>query len=603
MGQEFQPPKDATFDVIHPFKEGVGALVFWLISVLLLIFALLCFQLRRDVSDLRASVTSYVGALQALSRLRKQIRANGQVDKDLQASFNQLIRSLSTRSDLPVRVEMSLNKLERLNDAILNRGQASQAQRQAFHNEITILVREIRIKTALYSEQLGRRWDHISWVLIASLVLAGVTVVLMAQHLRQRRNLRLLYDQATSLSTARARFLANMNHELRTPLNGIVGALDMLRQTPLSSPQRDFADAIDNSSRKLLLLLRDLVDVAVIEQGELHLELCTFGLREILAEALSDLDGRAKEKQLNLNVRGLEDLPTRVRSDPMRITQVLVHLADNAIKFSDRGVVDITFEASAVDSGGHALSISVKDQGQGIDKELLKAITHPFVQGDVSNKRKHGGSGIGLTIVQAVLTSLGGHLQVESHRGQGSLFRAEIPLDRPLPSENTIKTLTSSDFGSSGIQDSNELGAGERGPSNTLAKPSTVTGGSHVLLVEDNPVNQMVMSTMLKSFGYHVDLAKNGQEAVELFLGKPYPVVLMDCQMPVMDGFEATRKIRSFEKQQRRKPCIIMAVTASADTLERDECYRVGMDQVLGKPVRGEVLKRAVQDAFRKVLL
>lgn len=376
-----------------------------------------------------------------------------------------------------------------------------------------------------------------------------------------------IHNQLTALDTARhtaeqasrakSEFLAKISHEIRTPMNGMMGTVDLLRDTSLTAGQRELADIAQESGAALLVIVNDILDFSRIDAGQLQVEQRPFPLRESLT-AVTDLHhGSATRKGLSLVVDVAADLPSHILGDELRLRQVLANLISNAIKYSERGYIGIAAHSEA---GGRNLLLSVTDTGVGMDTATLPFIFDPFIQGDNSATRRHGGTGLGLAIVKSLVTAMGGTIDVESVPGAGSKFTVRLPLE---VIENTVPV------------------------TRVLPAAAGATGrlrGLHVLAVEDNAINRLLVETMLKKFGCTYALANNGQEALTLCEAASFDLILMDCHMPVMDGFEATQNIREREQRAGQAPVPIIALTANAGKNNRDYCLACGMDDFLAKP-------------------
>lgn len=406
---------------------------------------------------------------------------------------------------------------------------------------------------------------------------ANIIALAIAKHRRLEAERRL--EQANQ---AKSRFLTNMSHEIRTPLNGVLGMAELLQRTMLSEHQRKLLKTIQQSSKHLLVIVNDLLDVSRIEKGLLRLDTSDFELDSCIEEAVGILAGDARKKGISLDLIVDERLRGTVTGDAGRLRQVLLNLMGNAVKFTaSAGVVSVRVSPVEGAPSMPLVRFEVCDTGIGIDPAAQPLLFLPFAQADSSINRRFGGTGLGLAICQQLVGLMGGQISLESEIGQGTRVIFTLPMDvRSRPE---------------GVQESNAHPHVPQESAEQLRSNWSQRLHWNVLVAEDNPVNQIVAEDYLHSFDCTVTTVENGALAIAAFENEPFDVILMDCQMPEMDGLAATRRIREIERQQNLPPIPIIAVTAHAREEDRQDCIEAGMTGFLSKPYREEDLAKALQ--------
>ena len=454
--------------------------------------------------------------------------------------------------------------------------QASEAQRQAFVADRERRrfenpgITEFELPDGSVVQSIDRRAAD------------GSLVSLFRDITQTRANARALEvarDAAEAAATTKSQFLAAMSHEIRTPLNAVLGMNGLLLDTPLNAEQQRYVELIGKSGESLLAIINDILDLSRLEAGKMHLELVPFAIDGAIHDVVSMMAARAQAKGLALRAEIAPDLPAAVLGDPSRMRQVLFNLIGNAIKFTEQGTVGVAVSSRALSATRVTICVAVEDTGIGVSAADLPRLFERFSQADASTSRRFGGSGLGLAITREIVDLMGGEVKVQSQPGVGSRFSLEVELE---------------------IADIADSGAAQTRfvPSTGSADATQPALGLRILVAEDNSVNQILIRAMLARLGHYVDVVGDGLEALHQVQAAPYDLVLMDVQMPQLDGFAATRAIRALSGSVAFIP--IVAMTANVMAEDRLACTAAGMNDFLPKPIDRAQLHEVIERACRQ---
>lgn len=404
----------------------------------------------------------------------------------------------------------------------------------------------------------------------------------LSHTLTKTRFLKAAKERSDLASRLKSDFLARMSHEIRTPMNAILGMRELLSETSLTAVQKDYLQTLQNSGELLLALINDILDLSKIEAGQLSLESLPLNIRDLVKDVVEILSHRAHQHGLELVFRIAPEVPPFLSGDPTRIRQILMNLIGNAIKFTPRGSITVTVAPLSGKQSIDCFQFQVQDTGIGIPAEKLKDVFEDFVQAETSTSRQYGGTGLGLAISKRLIEAMKGEISVTSTPGQGSCFTFTLPLPKTSETPQTLQPRKT---------------IGQQGSQIDTADFS-ILPSIRILLVDDVAVNRKIIQAYLKKTPVHIDIAENGQQAIDKYRNSGTDLILMDMEMPIMDGFEATRIIRKQEKDSGRAPIPIVALTAHAFSEERQRCLDAGCSHFFTKPIQKADLFNLLRDIF-----
>ena len=512
-----------------------------------------------------ARVESDLDRLQKISDDDSSIEYIDQLDHLVRQKLlfnNQIVDSFNVAGKATAEKIIATQRGKRLTDSILQVIQKIITIRQSLLSNITGSLD----KSGKDAQRFGTLL--IVLVLVTGAALFWYIINIIRNQYQLIDQLHISEKKEREAARVKENFLANMSHEIRTPMNAIIGFTHLLERRQLDTESKEYVGIIQRSGENLLSVINDILDLSKIEAGMMRIETVVFHVEELFQSVESLFSEKAAGKNIMLSSDIAGDVPQVLEGDATHLTQILVNLVGNAIKFTDKGAVRISVSNEGVSDEGVKLGITVSDTGIGIAKDKLTAIFNRFQQAEDSVTRNYGGSGLGLAIVKDLVTLMHGHIEVESEEGKGTSFHLQVPFKL---SGETPSALT------------------------RICQPGETTYDTfhhvHILVVEDNQVNQSLLQQLFKQWQLSFDLAQNGEEAIALLRARKYDLILMDIQMPVMDGYTATTEIRKVLKIDTP----IIAITAHALSGEREKCLGLGMDEYISKPVREENLLRLIQ--------
>lgn len=401
--------------------------------------------------------------------------------------------------------------------------------------------------------------------------------------------------KALQQSEDKSRFMASMSHEIRTPIHGILGSLEIIKKsTDLDNKQKQFINTAFSSAESLLAIINNILDFSKIGADKIPLERIDFNLHKLVNDVSNVASAMVHKKPLTVSCDIHRDVPEMLNGDPTKTRQILTNLISNSVKFTHEGSIKIQITLLNTQTKQYNIRISVEDTGIGISEKAQKNIFEPFVQEDTSTTRKYGGTGLGLALIKEFTEMMEGEISIESTQGKGSRFWVDIPFghaSKITGSEEIAQPILEREIKNESEQKKYK---NKKETQNTLDQKQKADS-IDLILAEDNQVNALIAKTMIAQMGLNVKHVPNGKQAFdEISSGKPYKLVLMDMHMPIMDGYEATKSIRQWEKEQSASPIPIIAMTANSLAGDRDKCIASGMDDFLPKPVTQDYLKKVI---------